>query len=263
MRPRGVARRRDTKANPVSLANEYERQFGWRSWVTAFDALPPLAGQVVLDLGCAIGDQTRLLAERGAYVIGIDSNGELLAVAQSRGIANTEFRQGDVRTLELDHPVQGIWSSFTAAYLLNLPDVLARWRTHLQPGGWIALTEVDDLFGHAPLGTKSASLLEDYVRDSLDQGRYDFHMGKKLAGHLERAGFKISRELSIEDRELAFEGAASADVLEAWRLRFDRMKLLQDYCGVDFARVRDEFLLCLECPEHRSLAKVRCCIAIR
>ena len=122
-----------------------------------FDALPPLAGQVVLDLGCAVGDQAALLAERGAYVIGIDGN--------------AEFREGEVRALDLDHPAQGIWSSFTAACLLDLPDVLASWRTHLQPGGWIALTEVDHLCGHVPLGTKSASLLEDYVRDSLDQGR--------------------------------------------------------------------------------------------
>ena len=88
-------------------------------------------------------------------------------------------------------------------------------------------------------------------------------MGKKLAGHLQRAGFKILRELSLEDRELAFEGPASADVLEAWRLRFDRMKVLQDFCGADFGHVRDEFLRCLESAEHRSLAEVRCCIAIR
>ena len=247
----------------MSLADDYNRQFGWRSWTTVFDALPRLAGQTILDLGCAVGDQAALLAQRGAHVIGIDGNAELLAVAKSRGIANAEFREGDVRTPNLDRPVHGIWSSFTAAYLLDLPDVLADWRTDLQPGGWIALTEVDNLFGHEPLGARSASLLEDYAQDSLEQGRYDFHTGRKLAGHLERAGFKISRELTLEDRELAFEGPASADILEAWGLRFDRMKLLQDFCGADFAHVRDEFLRCLEQPEHHSLAKVRCCIALK
>ncbi len=247
----------------MSLADDYKRQSGWRSWTTVFDVLPPVAGQTVLDLGCAVGEQAALLAERGEHVIGIDRNTELLAVAQCREIVNAEFRVGDVRTPELDGPVHGIWSSFTAAYLLDLPDVLANWRTHLQPGGWIALTEVDNLFGHAPLGMKSAALLEDYARDSLDRGRYDFHMGKKLGGHLKRAGFTVSQELSLEDRELAFEGPASADVLKAWHLRFDRMKLLQDFCGEDFAHVRDEFLRCLELAEHRSFAKVRCCIAFR
>jgi SAM-dependent methyltransferase len=247
----------------MTLADEYKCQFRWRSWAAVLDALPPLSGQAVLDLGCAVGDQAALLAERGASVIGIDGNADLLAVANSRGIANAEFREGDVRRPNLDRPVHGIWSSFTAAYLVDLPEVLANWRAHLQPGGWMALTEVDDLFGHAPLGMKSASLLEDYARDALDQGRYDFHMGKKLVGYLEHAGFKIWRELRIPDRELAFEGPASADVLEAWRRRFDRMKLLREFCGADFAHVRDEFLRCLKHPEHRSLAEVRCCIAIR
>ena len=247
----------------MSLADDYKRQFEWRSWATALDALPPLAGQVVLDSGCAVGDQAQLFADRGARVIGIDGNAELLAVAQSRNIMNAEFRVGDLRTPDLDCAVDGIWSSFAAAYVLDLPDVLATWRTHLKPGGWIALTEVDNLFGHEPLGARSASLLEDYAQDSLEQGRYDFHTGRKLAGHLERAGFKISRELTLEDRELAFEGPASADILEAWGLRFDRMKLLQDFCGADFAHVRDEFLRCLEQPEHHSLAKVRCCIALK
>lgn len=247
----------------MSLADDYKRQFRWRPWATVIDALPPLAGQTVLDLGCAVGDQAALLAKRGASVIGIDGNAELVAVAKSRGIANVEFQVGDVRRLNLYRPVHGIWSSFTAAYLVELPVVLASWRTHLQPGGWIALTEVDDLFGHAPLETKSASLLGEYAQESLDQGRYDFQMGKKLAGHLERAGFRISRELSVEDRELGFEGPASADVLEAWRQRFDRMRLLREFCGADFAHVRDEFLRCLGHPEHRSLARVRCCIAIR
>lgn len=248
----------------MSLADDYKRQFGWRSWAAVLDALPPpLAGQVVVDLGCAVGDQAALLAERGAYVIGIDGNTGLLAAARSRGIANAEFREGDVRTPELDRPAHGIWSSFTAAYLLDLPEVLASWRAHLQPGGWIALTEVENLFGHAPLESKSAALLEDYVRDSLDQGRYDFHMGKKLAGCLKQAGFKILRELNIEDRELAFRGPASAGVLDAWRRRVDRMRVLQEFCGKDFAHVRNEFLRCLKSAEHRSLAKVRCCIAIR
>ena len=57
-----------------------------------------------------------MLAERGAHVIVIDGNAELLAVARSRGIVNAEFRDGDVRTPNLDGPVHGIWSSFTALF---------------------------------------------------------------------------------------------------------------------------------------------------
>lgn len=82
-------------------------------------------------------------------------------------------------------------------------------------------------------------------------------------GHLELAGFKISRELGVEDREITFQGTALADVVEAWRRRFDRVKLPREFCGADFAHVRDEFLGCLDGPGHHSLAQVQCCIAIR
>ena len=245
----------------MSLIDEYKNQLRWRSWTTILDALPPLEGQTVLDLGCAIGDQSALLLGRGAKVIGIDANADLVATARARGLANEDFRIGNLRTLDLDCVVDGIWCSFTAAYLIDLPPVLARWRSLLRPGGWIALTEVDDLFGHTPLSAPSVTLLEQYVAHALSQGWYDFRMGRKLAGCLRAARFQVKRELSLEDAEFTFDGPASPEVLEAWRLRFERMKALEAYCGSDFARVRGEFLSCLASDDHRALTTVQCCLA--
>ena len=67
--------------------------------------------------------------------------------------------------------------------------------------------------------------------------------------------------MMLVDRELSFEGPALPEVLEAWRLRFERMKLLRDFCGADFEPVRDEFLQCLARVDHRSRAKVHFCLA--
>jgi hypothetical protein len=36
-----------------------------------------------------------------------------------------------------------------------------------------------------------------------------------------------THEFSSPDRELAFDGSVTADVVDSWRNRFDRMKLLQ------------------------------------
>jgi SAM-dependent methyltransferase len=247
----------------LDLHEEYKRQYQWRPWSRIFDMLPPLSGRTVLDLGCAVGDQSAQLAARGAAVIGVDANGDLLSDARSRALSGAEFLVADLAELDLDRTVDGIWCSFTAAYFPDLPPVLAAWRRHLKPGGWIALTEVDDLFGHEPMAPQTRSVLEAFAASALTAGRYDFHMGRKLRRHLERSGFVVREELKLEDRELAFGGAASSEVMDAWTTRFDRMRLLRDFCGSRFVSVRDEFLSCLARTEHQSRAQVYCCLAAR
>jgi SAM-dependent methyltransferase len=246
----------------MSLASEYKRQLGWRPWSEVMDRLPPLAGKVVLDLGCGIGDQAAQLADRGACVLGLDTNQELLAAAQTRNTPNTKFRSGDLTALEDGLGVfDGIWCSFAAAYVPNLGPTLACWRQHLRPQGWVALTEVDDFFGHQPLLPLTTSLLADYARDALAAGRYDFHMGRKLRTYLESAGFSVTETRTFPDRELSFDGPAQTDILDAWKSRLDRMKLLKAFCGPMFDPVRDDFLTALSHSDHRSSAKVYSCIA--
>lgn len=247
----------------MSLASEYRKQFDWRNWSTIFDALPPLQGQTVLDLGCAVGDLAAEFVARGARVIGVDMNEELLGEARSRQLSNAEFRTHDLRTLpDLGIAADGIWCSFAAAYFPDLPTVLTAWAKNLRSGGWIALTEIDDLFGHEPLSVPTRALFTAYAERVLTAG-YDVHMGRKLRGHLEHSGFSVTKMMTLDDQELSFSGPARPDVLEGWRARFDRMKLLRDVCGSDFDRVQKEFLGCLTRADHASVAKVYCCIATK
>jgi 2-polyprenyl-3-methyl-5-hydroxy-6-metoxy-1,4-benzoquinol methylase len=80
----------------MSLAADYKKQFGWRDWPSIFEALPPLQGKTILDLGCAVGDQAAEFGVRGAHIIGVDMNEELLQEAQSRRLPNAEFRNCDL-----------------------------------------------------------------------------------------------------------------------------------------------------------------------
>jgi hypothetical protein len=41
------------------------------------------------------------------------------------------------------------------------------------------------------------------------------------------------------------------------------MKLLRDFCGPNIDEVQEDFLGCLMRADHRSLAKVYCCIATK
>ncbi len=246
----------------MNLASEYRQQFDWRAWPKILNALPPVRGQVVLDMGCAVGDQAAEFVARGARVIGMDIDHKLIEEARSRKLPNADFRKSDLRTLpDLGVMADGLWCSFGAAYFPELPTMLASWSRNLRPGGWIALTEIDDMFGHQPLSARAKGLLDEYAREALAAKRYDFHMGHKLRDHLELSGFQVSSVLTVVDQELSFDGPARPGVVEAWRKRFDRMTLLRNFCGDDFENVRDEFLCCLSRADHRSLAKVYCCIA--
>jgi SAM-dependent methyltransferase len=248
----------------MSLADEYRRQLRWRDWAAPLAALPPLRDRLVLDLGCAVGDVAAELAARGARVLGFDRDEELLAVARSHRIRNARFEPGDLRALpHADRPADGIWCSFVTAYFPQLVPVLREWAGRLAGGGWIALTEIDDLFGHEPLPEHARATLGRFAAHALATGRYDFHMGGKLRRHLEEAGFSVTRELTLTDGELSFDGPAVPEVVEAWRSRLARMTALQEFCGAGFERLRDDFLRCLVRDDHASRAAVRFCLARR
>lgn len=246
------------------LSDYYRRQLAWRDWPRVFEALPPVGGLTVLDLGCGVGDLAAELVGRGAQVIGVDLGEEVLAAARGRGLAGAEFLRADLREpLKPEVAVDGLWGGFVAAYFPDLPAALSRWARDLRPGGWVALTEIDDFFGHEPLQERTRELFEGYAREALAAARYDFHMGRKLRGFLESAGFTVTTELNLADRELSFAGPAAREVVDAWRFRLDGMKLLRDFCGPEFEELRDDFLGCLTRGDHRSRAQVICCIATR
>jgi SAM-dependent methyltransferase len=248
----------------MSTIDHYSRQYPWRSWEQIFAALPEIDGQRVLDMGCGVGDLAADLARRGARVTGIDANEAFIRFAQSRNIPDAEFRVGDLGSFDdAGLSVDGIWSSFTAAYFPNFQPVLGLWAKHLRQAGWIALTEMDGLLDHAPISEQTSEWLNRYAEDAFANSRYDFHMGRRLASELRAGGFTVTKEFTVPDQELCFAGPASESVLASWRTRWEQMALLRDFCGGEFDRIRDEFLTCLSSTEHVCATTVRCCIAHR
>jgi trans-aconitate methyltransferase len=251
----------------MSLADEYKRQARWRDWEAVLRLLPLRAGERVLDLGCALGDQSAMLAARGAQVVGVDANAELLVQADRRAIPGASFVQADaadVSGLGLD-PVDGIWSSFTAAYFPDFGPVLASWLQLLRPGGWIALVEMDDLLGHEPLTQTSRLMVDAFYEDAWRHplGGYDFRMGSKLRSLMERQGLTILEERRLDDRELSFQGRAEPEVLQAWRDRLARMKALKDFSASRAPGFEQEFLDALSREDHVSRCRVLALVAQR
>ena len=50
-------------------------------------------------------------------------------------------------------------------------------------------------------------------------------------GMLTFAPGETMKTIILEDQELSFSGPVSPEVPDAWRARFNRMKLLRDFCG--------------------------------
>lgn len=246
----------------MPLVEEYRRQFSWRDWPRALALCPIGRGQQILDLGCGPGDLSAELAARGLTVTGIDRDPELLAAARAR-TPDASFQQHDLSRLTLPAAAfDAIWCSFTAAYFVDFAATFARWCGFLKPKAWVCLIDIDDLLGHEPRSDAARDTVERFYRDALESRRYDFRAGQRLASTLESQGFHVTAT-ELADRELALDGPASADVLEAWRARFSRMLGLQAFLGSEFAAFVDGFIGTLESPRHRALCRVVCCVGRR
>jgi len=127
----------------------------------------------------------------------------------------------------------------------------------------MALVEMDDLFGHQPLPSSLSDEINEFYTRARAAGGYDFQCGHRLAGAAERAGLTIIHEGTLPDDELSFQGPAHTDVLDAWRLRLQRMAGLEAFLGARFPEFERAFLHTLASPDHRSETRVFIVVARR
>ena len=242
----------------MSIVEILSRQYRWRRWSDVYPYLGDLSGAQVVDLGCGIGDQARDLSRLGAHVFGVDGNQDAIDHAKSRGIPRARFVCGDITDIkDSELKSDGVWTSFTAAYFPRF-DVLTRSiDMALKPGGWLAITEVDDLFGHEPLHSRWSALIEKYYARSIEEGIYRFQSHAHVCEVLSGRGWRIDVDRKLEDDEFCFVGAASSEVLEAWRARLSFMmpRFLERF-GEEAMEFDSAFLECLASKEHLSRSRV-------
>jgi demethylmenaquinone methyltransferase/2-methoxy-6-polyprenyl-1,4-benzoquinol methylase len=113
----------------------------WRR--LALDAVAAGRGDRVLDLACGTGDLAELVAARGAQAIGVDFARRMLLGARRRRIPAL-WIQGDAAALPLpDSSVTVVTCGFALRNFVSLPEVLGEMARVLEPGGRLALIEVD------------------------------------------------------------------------------------------------------------------------
>ncbi len=242
----------------MSIVEIYTNQYCWRRWSGVYPDLGDLSDTLIIDLGCGIGDQARDLSRLGATVLGVDANQDLIDHADRRGIPRARFLCDNIANLK-EHvsETDGIWASFTVAYFPHFDQFLDCIDTVLNPAGWLAITEVDDLFGHEPLASRWVALVERYYGRSLEEGVYRFRSHDHVHEVLSRRGWHIKIDRRLEDDEFCFTGPADSDLGEAWKTRMGFMmpRFLERF-GAEAAGFDSAFLQCLASEEHRSRSYV-------
>jgi trans-aconitate 2-methyltransferase len=128
-----------------------------------FDLLSQLgadAPATVVDLGCGSGELTATLATRwpNAQVLGIDSAPEMIERAVGQQAPRLSFRLGEAA----EFCATGVDVLVSNALLQWVPghlELLARWASELNPGGWLAF-QVPDNFS-APSHVLMRELAEE------------------------------------------------------------------------------------------------------
>lgn len=104
------------------------------------ERLPLRGEETVLDAGCGSGRVTRLLAERlpRGRVIGVDGSESMVAEAR-RSLAElgerVEIVHSDLLALELEEPVDAVFSNATLHWVLDHALLFRRLHATLKPGG--------------------------------------------------------------------------------------------------------------------------------
>ncbi|MGH2649379.1 MAG: class I SAM-dependent methyltransferase [Ginsengibacter sp.] len=249
----------------MTILEEYKNQNNWRNWTSYIDRLPIKNNDIILDLGCGVGYVTKLFSKKVLKVTGIDGNAHLLNEASLiNNSDNIEYINHDLKTIsEISLPLaDGIWASFIAAYFPDFSSILKNWLQLLKPGGWIAIVEINDLFAHQPISTSTYKGFKEFYRQQRSKKLYDYEMGSKIKDYLLGEDLEILNNECMCDVELAFNGPADRQILQALENRLNRLTALQEFFGKEkYLNVKAEFLNCLANQNHYSTSEVNYIIA--
>lgn len=97
------------------------------------ELLAPKAGERILDVGCGDGALTVAIRDAGADVLGIDPNGELLGVAEERGLKTYLV---PAQSMQFDHEFDAAFSNAALHWIgTHRDEVARRVFAALKPGG--------------------------------------------------------------------------------------------------------------------------------
>lgn len=166
-------------------------------------AIPVMAGDRILDIGCGIGGSARVLAaEFGATVVGVDAVRDFiesakLLTARSGLAEHVRYFQAAVPPVELpDNPFDIIWVQLVLMNIADKRSLFAECARLLRPGG--ALATLDVILGPGGGNLYYPVLWADRPERSHLLSLADYH------GLLQETGFEIVKDIDYTQTSLAW-----------------------------------------------------------
>jgi SAM-dependent methyltransferase len=203
-------------------ARTYDERFGFVAshGRCLVDLLDPQPGEAVLDLGAGTGHLAARIADRGAKVLGIDADEQMVASARSQhpGVA---FAVAQAATFTVAEPVDAVFSNATLHWVpaTQQAAVLDRVRTALRPGGRF----VAEMGGAGNVSALVRAANKACVQMGLAPVEHPwcFPSPAEQAARLEAAGFTV-RQLEYFDRPTSL---TPPDTAADWFVMFGRYLL--------------------------------------
>lgn len=180
------------------------------------NAISPLQGQRVLDVGCGGGILADSMARRGADVLGIDLSGKALKVAQLHALEaqtpRVAYREISAEGLAAEVP--GQFDTVTCMEMLehvpNPASVVQACADLVKPDGWV-------FFSTLSRNTKSflyAILGAEYLLNLVPRGTHEYAKlirPSELAAYCRRADLDVRHTSGLEYNPLTQRYALSAN----------------------------------------------------
>ncbi len=206
-------------------------------------------GQTVLDVGCAAGTTTRLMAELvGKYgkSVGVDLSEERINEAKlySLNLSQTEYRVGNAENIPADNSEFDVtWSRFLFEYLKNPMPVIAEMIRVTKLNGKVLISDLDgNCLWHSPISQTFSNELNEAI-NLLNQYGFDPFVGRKLYGLAHQAGLK-NIEVDIKPYHFIV-GKINEEIELHWQMKLETVSKTLIKLGWESERaevLKDSFL---------------------
>ncbi|MDL4817636.1 class I SAM-dependent methyltransferase [Actinomadura opuntiae] len=198
----------------------YDSAFGYVSAHGAplVDLLDPQPGERIIDLGCGTGAFSAEIAARGAEVLGIDGNPDMVAQASALN-PGISFMLGDAHTFTISETCDAVASNAALHWMTRDPDaVIAQVHAALRPGGRF----VGELGGEGNCAELVAAMQTAWRVFGLGEPELPWYFPSpaEYATKLEEAGFTLRLLEHAERPSQMTEGPnGAADWVRAYAAR--------------------------------------------